>query len=165
MARKVFFSFHYDNDCWRTQQVRNIGMIEGNTPVSSNDWEQVKRGGATAIAKWINGQLSGRLCTVVLVGAETANREWVRHDLVDSWKSKKGLVGIRIHNLKDSGGKQSVAGPNPFDRITFTHGDRKLSSLVKLYTFSSSSSTEIYDSIKQYISSWLDEAVEIRNKN
>lgn len=45
MARKVFYSFHYDNDCWRTQQVRNIGMIEGNKPLTANDWEEVKKGG------------------------------------------------------------------------------------------------------------------------
>lgn len=32
MARKVFFSFHYQPDNWRVSQVRNIGVIEGNQP-------------------------------------------------------------------------------------------------------------------------------------
>ncbi len=34
MARRVFYSFHYVPDCWRTSQVRNIGAIEGNKPAS-----------------------------------------------------------------------------------------------------------------------------------
>lgn len=29
MARNVFFSFHFSNDFWRTQQVRNIGALDG----------------------------------------------------------------------------------------------------------------------------------------
>ena len=41
--RRVFYSFHYGNDCWRTQQIRNIGALDGNKPVSANDWETLKR--------------------------------------------------------------------------------------------------------------------------
>ena len=165
MARRVFYSFHYDNDCWRTQQIRNIGMIEGSKPVSANEWEEVKRGGNGAIEKWIKNQLSGRSCTVVLVGSETANRRWVRHEIVESWNAKKGVVGIRIHNLKNSEGFQSTAGANPFDLITLGNGDRKLSSLVNLYTFSTTDSTTIYNSITNNIANWIDEAVRIRNEN
>ena len=36
MARKAFFSFHYQPDNWRVSQVRNIGVIEGNQP--ANFW-------------------------------------------------------------------------------------------------------------------------------
>ena len=39
--RQVFYSFHYANDAMRVQQIRNIGMIEGNTPVSPNEWDLV----------------------------------------------------------------------------------------------------------------------------
>jgi hypothetical protein len=140
-------------------------MIEGNRPVSANEWEQVKKGGDSAIERWITDQLDGRSCTVVLVGSETANRKWVRREIVESWNAKKGVVGIRIHNLKDSDGLQSASGPNPFDRITLGSGDRKLSSLVKLYTFSTSDSTAIYNSIKNNLASWIDEAIQIRNAN
>lgn len=60
MQRKVFFSFHFDNDAWRASQVRNMGLLEGNEPVSSNDWEAVKRGGDAAIERWIANQMKGR---------------------------------------------------------------------------------------------------------
>ena len=36
--RQVFFSFHFKNDVMRVQQIRNIGVIEGNTPVSPSNW-------------------------------------------------------------------------------------------------------------------------------
>jgi len=29
MPRRVFFSFHFGNDFWRTQQVRNMRDLEG----------------------------------------------------------------------------------------------------------------------------------------
>ena len=37
--RGTFFSFHYKPDNWRAAQVRNMGVVEGNSPVSDNDWE------------------------------------------------------------------------------------------------------------------------------
>ena len=74
MKRQVFYSFHFKNDCWRTSQVRNIGVIEGNKPVSENDWEEVKRKGDDNIKKWISDQLKYRSCTIVLIGEETSER-------------------------------------------------------------------------------------------
>src|SRR5215475_4648198 len=161
MARKVFYSFHYANDFWRTQQIRNIGFIEGSKPASANDWEAVKRGGDAAIEKWIVDQLNGRSCTVVLVGAETANRKWVMREIVESWNLKKGVVGIRIHSLKDHRGNQSIAGPSPFDNVTV--GSTPLSSIVKLYRPTSTVSTEAYQAISDAIAGWIEEAVKIRN--
>ena len=55
--RQIFYSFHYDNDVFRVQQIRNIGTLENNEPVSPNDWETVKRGGETSIKKWIDENL------------------------------------------------------------------------------------------------------------
>ena len=81
MARRVFFSFHYDLDNWRAATVRNMGQIEGNRPVTDNDWEAIKRGGKGAIKNWIDGQIEGRSCTIVLVGRETAGRRWIKYEI------------------------------------------------------------------------------------
>lgn len=162
MARRVFFSFHYKPDSWRASQVRNIGAIEGNTPIKDNDWETVKKGGDKAIENWINDQLSGRSCTVVLVGENTAGRKWIKYEIEKSWNSGKGLVGICIHNLKDSNEEQSTKGKNPFD--DFTIGEKKLSNIVKLYDPPYKKSTNVYDHIKENILEWVEEAIEIRNK-
>lgn len=161
MTRRVFFSFHFKEDNWRVSQVRNIGVIEGNTPVSDNDWEEVKKKGDKAIEDWINGQLKGRSCTVVLVGEKTAGRKWIKYEIKESWNSGKGVVGICIHNLKNKDGEQSKKGKNPFD--DFKVGDKPLSEIVKLYDPPYKRSENVYNYIKENISDWVEEAIEIRS--
>lgn len=80
MAGRVFFSFHFANDFWRTQQVRNINALEGKKLCSSNDWEEGRRKGNESIKKWIDDQMHDKSRVVVLVGAETANRPWILHE-------------------------------------------------------------------------------------
>ncbi|MCO5110289.1 MAG: TIR domain-containing protein [Burkholderiaceae bacterium] len=120
MARKVFYSFHYQPDSWRVSQVRNIGAIEDNKPAKDNDWETVTKGGDKAIEKWIDEQMSGRSCVVVLIGSATANRKWINHEIKKAWADGKGLVGVHIHGLKNSEGKTCAKGANPFDGFTLT---------------------------------------------
>ncbi len=47
MARRVFFSFHYQNDIWRVNQVRDSGefkSVEGtDTFYDSSLWEEAKK--------------------------------------------------------------------------------------------------------------------------
>lgn len=165
MARKTFFSFHYDVDSWRASQVRNMGALEGNAPCSDNDWETIKKGGDAAIEKWIAAQLSGRSCTVVLVGGQTASRKWVIHEIKESWNAGKGVVGVRIHGLKDHAGNLGAYGGNPFDQLSLKSGTQSLSSVVKLYNPAGLTSTDIYKTIKDNIASWVEEAISIRSNN
>lgn len=163
MARKVFYSFYYEEDNWRASQVRNMGLIEGNQPVSDNDWEQIKKGGDEAIKKWINEQLDGRSCTIVLIGTNTAGRKWINYEIEKTWNDKKGLLGIYIHNLKDKNGNQSTKGENPFYYFTMKRDNSKLSSIVRAYDPPYLNSTDVYDYIKKNLASWVEEAISIRN--
>ncbi len=164
MARKVFFSFHYDADNWRASQVRSMGVLEGNEPCSDNDWEEVERGGDLAIEKWITTQIQGRSCAVVLVGASTAGRKWVIHEIKETWNSGKGVVGIRIHNLKDRHGNQSWAGGNPFSELHFVANPSKyLSSVAQLYDPPYTDSASVYGNIYRNLDSWIEEAIRIRD--
>lgn len=163
MARKVFYSFHYIPDCWRVSQIRNIGAIEDNKPASDNDWEEVKKGGDSGIKKWIDDQLHGRSCTVVLIGKETAGRKWINYEIEKSWNDGKGVLGIYIHNLKNKDGNQTAKGKNPFDDFTMKRDNKKLSAFVKTYDPPYSISTNVYNYIKENIEKWIEEAIEIRN--
>ena len=79
MAREpVFYSFHYDNDVFRVQQIRNMGVVEGEEPVSPNEWEDVKRRGDAAVERWIDGSMKFKRCVIVLIGSQTAYRPWVK---------------------------------------------------------------------------------------
>jgi hypothetical protein len=166
MARKVFYSFHFDNDCQRAAQVRNIGSLEVNSPIKDNDWEELKKKGDSNVEKWIKDQLVGRSCTVVLVGSGTANRKWINYEISETWNENKGIVGVRINGLKDLNGSTSWSGANPFDFVSFTSSKKALSTVVKLYdptVLSDSKAT--YKKIADNLEAWVEEAIEIRNKN
>lgn len=165
MARRVFYSFHYKPDNWRVSQVRNIGAIEGNKPASDNDWETVTKGGDKAIENWIADQMHGRSCVVILIGSGTAGRKWINHEIVKGWDANKGVLGIHIHNLKNSDGKTSAKGSNPFDHITHGLTGKKLSSIVKVYDPSGATSTDVYNHIKDNIEKWIETAIDVRSKN
>ena len=165
MPRRVFYSFHYIPDCPRASQVRNIGSIEGNRPATDNDWETITGGGDEAIKKWINEQMSGKSCTVVLVGSKTANRKWINYEIVKSWNEGKGVLGIYIHGLKNLEGETSTKGENPFDYVTHGPTKNKLSSIVKCYNPSGSDSKEKYAWITKYLEAAVEEAIKIRGEN
>lgn len=162
MARKVFFSFHYKPDNWRAATVRNIGAIEGNKPATDNDWESITSKGDSAIKRWITEQMHGRSCTVLLVGSNTAGRKWIKHEIMKTWDDGKGILGININNLKDSSGLQSTKGASPFKDIKV--GDTNMDKIVRLYDPPYSSSKNVYDYICQNIETWIDEAIDIRNR-
>ena len=162
MAHRAFFSFHYNPDNQRAAQIRNMGMVEGNTPVSDNNWEKVTKGGASAIEKWIADQLSGKSCTIVLIGANTAGRKWINHEIIKSWNDGKGVVGVYIHNLKNLSGDQSLKGNNPFSSFTMKRDNKKMSSIVKAYDPPYTASTSVYDHIKNHLNDWVEEAISIR---
>ena len=163
--RQVFYSFHYKPDCWRVSTVRNIGTIEGNKPASDNDWETITGGGDTEIKKWINNQMKYRSCTVILVGNKTANRKWINYEIINSWNSNMGVVGIYIHGLKNSQGYISKKGNNPFDYITYGESKEKLSTIVKCYNPAGTNSKERYEWISKHLSNAAEEAVKIRANN
>ncbi|MBD3340065.1 MAG: hypothetical protein GF353_13205 [Candidatus Lokiarchaeota archaeon] len=164
MARKIFSSFHYKPDNWRASTVRNIGSIEGNQLASDNDWESITSGGNDAIKRWINQQMKGRSCAIVLVGTNTAGRKWINYEIKKGWNTGKGVLGIHIHNLKDKDGNQSLTGNNPFTGFTVGDDKIKLSSIVKCYDPPYSTSTNVYCYIKENIVDWIEEAIEIRER-
>lgn len=150
---RVFYSFHYDKDAWRTNQVRCMGLVEGSQVVSSNDWETLKRRGERAIIDWIDDQLYGRSCTVVLVGSETASRPWVRYEIRRSWELGKKLLGIRVHRLLDQNQRATHPGSNPFTTIATPLGT--LADVVPLHDPPGVWSTDVYGTIASNLTHWI----------
>jgi hypothetical protein len=138
MARRTFFSFHYRPDCWRASQVKNSWVTKERQAAgffNSVEWEEVKKKADSEIEKWIDEQLEGTSVTVVLIGSNTANRKWIDYEIKSSRKRKNGLLGIYIHNKKNSKGLTSSKGINPFNQwYTTINGQRVyFSSLYKTY--------------------------------
>jgi len=158
MARRAFYSFHYQADNWRASQVRNMGVIEGNVPCSDNAWEDVKKGGDAAIRRWIDGQLDGRSVAIVLIGSATRDRKWINYEIEQAWKAGKGLLGVHIHRLKDRTGAQSLIGPNPFSVFSMQSGGT-LADHVRTYDPPHSDSQATYAYIQQNLANWIERAI------
>jgi hypothetical protein len=129
MARRVFFSFHYERDVWRAGQVRNSWVTKPDRETAgfwdAAAWEEVKKNGEDAINKWIDKQLEGTSVTVVLIGAKTSGRPYVDYEITQSYKRGSGMLGIYIHKLKDKDGRTDTKGNNPFDKWQIEENGRK----------------------------------------
>lgn len=166
MARKVFYSFHFHNDHWRVQQIRNINVLEGNPPVTVNRWEEIKQEGDAAVRQWINANMSGKSCLIVLVGTETAQRKWVKYEIKKAWEDGRGVLGIYVHGMKDSNGNTTVKGNNPFADVSVDNGGSQgtLGSVPPLKVPGGSTSSEVYASIKDNVENWIEDAIAVRKQ-
>jgi hypothetical protein len=159
-AKKCFLSFYYKADNWRVAQIKNIGAIEEQPLLSSNKWEEIERKGDDAIKEWVENNIKGKECLVVLVGTYTSGRPWVKYEIKRACEKGIGVLGIYIHNLKDAEGNQAAKGANPFEAITVD--GKGITSYAKMYDPPFTTSTYVYEHIKEKISGWVDEAVKLR---
>lgn len=156
MARKVFFSFHYDRDVRRVVQVRNAWVMrpegEAQPFYDKAEFEEAKRR-AGGIENWIEEQMTGTSVTAVLYGAKTYDREWVRYEIKRSYQLKKGILSIDIHNVKDPQKGVDIQGRNPLDYWTVERNGRKVR-FSEIY----SSYNWVNDNGFQNISRWIESA-------
>jgi hypothetical protein len=116
MARRVFFSFHYERDIWRANVVRNSWVTQDREAAGFFDaslWEEAKKKGDAAIKKMIDDALVGTSVTAVLIGAQTADRTYVSYEIDKSIERGNGLFGVRIHKIEEKDGTSDAWGRNP----------------------------------------------------
>ncbi|MEN7538697.1 TIR domain-containing protein [Aurantiacibacter flavus] len=157
--KKCFLSFHYKDDNWRVSQVKNIGAIDEQPLLSANKWEEIENQGDDAVRDWIDRNMRGKDCLVVLIGSKTASRRWVKHEIKKAWGKGIGVLGIHVHNLKDKDGNQSAKGADPFGGLT-VDGE---SIVAKVYDPPYKISTNVYEHIASNIGAWVDAAIEARS--
>jgi hypothetical protein len=124
MARKVFFSFHYDDvKSFRVNVVRNSWVVNPNRQASFIDgslWESAKLKGPTAIRNLIDGiGLHNTSVTSVLIGEETHDRRWVKYEILKSFERGNGIFAIHVNRIRDKTGFIGSRGLNPLDRLGF----------------------------------------------
>ena len=148
MTRRVFFSFHYQRDIWRVNQIRNLPEVIGTSAAGFQDaslWEKAKIQGEAVITRMIDNALIGTSVTVVCVGNQTANRKYVNYEIIKSLEIGNGLVAVQIHHLKDHHGQVDFPGQIP-QRITLNR-------------------FRVYQYINSYLlSSWIEEAARIAGR-
>ena len=116
MARRVFFSFHYERDVWRAGVVRNSWVTQERSASGFFDasiWEEARTKGDAAVHALIDASLQNTSVTAVLIGQETASRPYVKYEIEQSILRGNGLLGVRVEKIKNSGGVLDEAGSNP----------------------------------------------------
>ena len=145
--------------------MRNMGVTEGNEPLTDNDWEAVRGRGNQAIENWIDQQMQGRSCVAVLIGTDTHERRWVIREIVKGWDKGKGVLGIYIHGLRNQDGKTSSKGLNPFDKVTHTPTGLTLAKIAPAYHPTGRTSQDVYASIQDNIADWIENAIAVRARS
>ena len=107
MARRVFFSFHYD-DIMNANIVRNSGQFKPTSETGFYDkslWEDAETKGKAALQKLIDAGLKNTSVTCFLIGEKTHERPWCKYELSKSIEDGKGILGILLPNQTEHGPK------------------------------------------------------------
>lgn len=133
MAKRVFFSFHYQDVIdFRANIVRNHWLTKPDREQAgffdSSIWESAKKTGVSALKKLINDGLNNTSNTCVLVGSETYNRRWVSYEIMKSFEKGNHIFCVHINSIKGKDGKTKSKGSNPlyFLGYSFSSDGKKL---------------------------------------
>lgn len=137
MAKRVFFSFHYQDVIdFRANTVRNHWITKPDREQAgffdASVWEESRKKGDIALKRLINGALENTSNTCVLVGTETYRRPWVRYEILKSFKRGNHLLAVHINSIKGKDQKVKALGPNPFDFVGVKYSsDGKTATLIE----------------------------------
>ena len=103
MGRRIFISYQHDD----IMQAKGFNLLRWNpnvefefvgrhllSPVDSEDPNYIR--------SKIREQLNGVSVTVVLIGQNTANSEWVDYEIRASLEQGKGIIGIRLKGAENA---------------------------------------------------------------
>jgi hypothetical protein len=122
MAKRVFFSFHYQDVAdFRANVVRNSWVAKPDRESAgyfdASLWESSKRKGQESLKQLINSGINGTSCTAVLIGSDTYARPWVRYEIFKSLENSNLLVGVHINSVQCKNRLTKLHGPNPFEYL------------------------------------------------
>lgn len=128
MAKRVFFSFHYQDVIdFRANVVRNHWITKSDREdagfFDASIWETAKKTSPLALKRLINGELQGTTVTTVLIGSGTYARRWVRYEIIKSMEKGNQILGVHINGIKDKNQRTKRLGPNPFACLGYKYSD------------------------------------------
>lgn len=146
MAKRVFFSFHYQDVIdFRANVVRNHKLTKDDHAgyFDASIWEKAKKTSDLSVKRLINSEIQNTTVTCVLVGTHTFERRWVDYEIFKSLEKGNKIIAIHINGIKDKNGQVKTNGSNPLYYLgySFINNGTK----VKLHNFIQSSWTEYTD--------------------
>jgi Thoeris protein ThsB, TIR-like domain len=128
VAKRVFFSFHYQDVIdFRANVVRQHWLTKPDREVAgffdASIWESAKRTGSIAVKRLINSGLDGTSVTCVLIGSWTYERKWVRYEMLKSFRKGNSLFAVHINPIKGRDQMIKPRGPNPLEYVGVSFSD------------------------------------------
>lgn len=126
MAKRVFFSFHYQDVIdFRANVVRNHWRLKPDRESAgffdASIWEEAQKKGDLALKRLINSGIANTSNTCILVGSDTFNRRWVSYEIMKSLKAGNHIFCVHINQIKCKNGKTKSNGPNPLKYLGFSY--------------------------------------------
>lgn len=118
--RHAFFVFDYDNDLGHAKELSGSGGVKGSSAAGFDDaaaFRQAQQNGDAAVKKLIDAGLDGTSATVVVIGQNTANLDYVNYALAQSLKRQNGILGVFV-----GGARGAVPFEKEASALTDAHG-------------------------------------------
>ena len=130
MARRTFFSFHYEPDVWRAFNVRNSWVVtddqEDRGFFDSSVFEATKRESEDALKQFLRKGLDNTSVTCVLTGSQTWQRRWVRYEIARSVIKGNGLLTVHIHKIENQQKETATKGADPLSNMGLYKANGKI---------------------------------------
>lgn len=128
MAKRVFFSFHYQDVIdFRANVVRQHWLTKPNREAAgffdTSIWGNAKLEGNVSVKRVINAGLNGTSVTCVLIGSGTYNRKWVRYEIMKSFRKGNSLFAVHINSIRGRDQRTKPRGINPLAQLGVTYSD------------------------------------------
>lgn len=128
MAKRVFFSFHYQDVIdFRANVVRNHWLTKKDSQdagfFDASIWEEAKKTSDLALKRLINKEIQNTSVTCVLVGTDTFNRRWVDYELMKSLEKGNKILAVHINGIKGKDGMTKPLGNNPLYYLGYSFVD------------------------------------------
>src|SRR5258708_941311 len=125
MAKRVFFSFHYQDVIdFRANVVRQHWLTKPDREVAgffdASVWESAKKTNPAAVKRLIHSGLDGTSVTCVLIGSQTYVRPWVRYEIMKSFRKGNGILAVHINSITGKDQRTKPQGPNPLEHLGIT---------------------------------------------
>ncbi len=135
MAKRVFFSFHYQDVIdFRANVVRQHWLTKPDRESAgffdASIWGNAKLTGPTSVKRLINSGLVGTTVTCVLIGTQTYARPWVRYEILKSFRKGNSIFAVHINTIKGRDQITKPKGPNPLNYVGVTFSDSGLTATL-----------------------------------
>jgi hypothetical protein len=138
VAKRVFFSFHYQDVIdFRANVVRQHWLTKPDRDAAgffdASIWGNAKLSGDTGIKRVINAGLENTTVTTILIGTATYARRWVRYEIMKSFRRANAIFAVHINSIKGRDQFTKAKGLNPLQYLGVRYSESGLMATLLQY--------------------------------